>query len=198
MAGELVLKALKHVWVQLDALHLPMALMGGVALAVWKHVRATRDVDLLVDVGAADLDQLIRRLAQEGVRPKRHPPVLTLGPTRILQLLYEPPGTFLELQVDLLLADAEYPREALTRRVPARLSGLDIEIFVLSCEDLILHKLVAGRLIDQSDAAALLRGNRATLDFGYLQNWVARLGLRSEWSRAWDGAFPGETLPGDP
>jgi len=38
------------------------------------------------------------------------------------------------------------------------LPGLDIPIAILNCEDVILHKLIAGRIIDRADAAMLLRG----------------------------------------
>jgi hypothetical protein len=41
---------LKHAWITLEPLGLPMAVMGGLALATWKHVRTTCDVDLLVGV----------------------------------------------------------------------------------------------------------------------------------------------------
>jgi hypothetical protein len=54
MADEpLLLRALKHVWVALQPLNLPMAVMGGIAVAAWKHVRATQDVDLLDPAQAA-------------------------------------------------------------------------------------------------------------------------------------------------
>jgi len=53
VAAEVVLKALKHVWVSLEPFHAPMAVMGGLALAAWRHVRATRDVDLLIPRAAA-------------------------------------------------------------------------------------------------------------------------------------------------
>ena len=41
--AELLLEVLGSAWRTLDRLGLPMALMGGLAVAVWKHVRATRD-----------------------------------------------------------------------------------------------------------------------------------------------------------
>jgi hypothetical protein len=73
---------------------------------------------------------------------------------------------------------------------------LDFEIAVLSCEDVILHKLIAGRIIDRADVVALLRANRAQLNFVYLREWVDRLGLSGEWAAIWDDAFPAEPLPG--
>lgn len=47
MAAELVLDALKNVWLSLESLNVPRAVMGGLALAAWGHVRATRDVACL-------------------------------------------------------------------------------------------------------------------------------------------------------
>jgi hypothetical protein len=45
--AELVLGTLKHLWDTLAPLKLPIAVMGGLAVSFWKHVRATRDVDVL-------------------------------------------------------------------------------------------------------------------------------------------------------
>ena len=192
MAADVVLRALKHVWTSLEPLNVPMALMGGLALAAWKHVRATRDVDLLVSLGDQSPELIIQSLEQAGLRTKRQPPVQQLGPSRLVQLLYAPPSSLLDLQVDLLLADSEYQRAALDRRVPVQLPGVDIEIFVLACEDLILHKLAAGRVVDRVDAAALLRANRLALDMTYLQSWLRRVATASDWAEVWREAFPGE------
>ncbi len=69
--------------------------MGGVAVSLWKYVRATQDVDLLVAV-PNDEDQLIQAFQDAGFLPKRQPPVLQLDEFRLLQLLYEPAGRILD------------------------------------------------------------------------------------------------------
>jgi len=172
-----------------------MALMGGVALAVWQYVRATRDVDLLVSLGNSDFGLVMARLAAAGIHPKRQPPLVPLGSLQIAQFRYEPPGAFVDVQVDLLLAESDYHRQALVRRVQVHLPDLGMEIHVLGCEDLILHKLLAGRMIDRADAAALLRLNRASLDLAYLHKEVADLGVSVEFGEAWRQAFPDELAP---
>jgi hypothetical protein len=96
VAAEVVLEALKHVWVSLEPLHAPMAVMGGLALAAWRHVRATRDVDLLIGVSEEDLEPLLATLTSAGLRPKHQPPWICVGSLQILQLLYEPPGAYLD------------------------------------------------------------------------------------------------------
>ena len=191
MAADALLAAVRHVWLTLRSLEVPAALMGGLALAVWKHVRATRDVDLLIGIGERDPQQLIEQLRAAGIRPKRSPPLTNLGRLQVIQLVYEPPDAFVDLQVDLLLAASEYHLEALRRRIGARLPDFDLEFSVLRCEDMILHKLLAGRIIDRADAAVLLRANRESLEMDYLTRQIGVLGLTSELSEIWKEAFPG-------
>ena len=157
MVADVLMKVLSHVWRTLEASKTTAAVMGGIALASWKYVRATRDVDLLVGLGGRTVDDLLAQLRSAGIRPRRQPPVTSLGRLRMIQCIYEPPESFLDLQVDLLLAECPYQIQALARRVPEQLAGLNLPIYVLSCEDLILHKLLAGRIIDRVDCSSLMR-----------------------------------------
>jgi hypothetical protein len=197
MAADAVVKTLRHAWKALETAGCQPVLMGGLAVSLWKHVRFTRDVDLLIGLEGTDVQRVTKTLQDEGLRPKRNPPVVDLGTVRIAQFLYDPPGAFLTLQVDLLLAESEYHKTAVTRRVPTRMPGLDLNICMLSCEDLILHKLIGGRIIDRADAAAVLRFNRTTIDLNYLIDWIAKLALAQEWAEIWLEAFPEEPVPGN-
>jgi hypothetical protein len=193
MAGELVMRALRDVWAALSPLQVPMAVMGGLALAAWRYVRATRDVGLLVALRDDELPAVLQRLRGAGIRTKRSPPVLSLGQLDLVQLLYQPAEAYVELQIDVLLAKSEYHREALRRRVLTHLPDWDCPIAVLSCEDLILHKLLAARLIDRVDAVGLLRANRDGVDLSYLRPWTSRLQLTSALLEVWQEAFPDVT-----
>ena len=190
MTPKAVLRTLDTVWSMLEPVGLPMAVVGGLALSAWKHVRATQDVDLLIGIGNSNSDELLQRLLPAGFRPKRDPPVIPLKNSEVLQLLYEPPNVFVDLQIDLLLADTEYHREALTRRIPLPLPDVRREVYVLSCEDLILHKLIAGRMIDRADVSALLRANRTELDQDYRQRWVISLELTRDYADVFRETFP--------
>jgi hypothetical protein len=79
--------------------------------------------------------------------------------------------------------------------MPTRLAALDLDLDVLACEELILHKLLAGRLLDRADAAMLLRANQADLNLEYLLGWTRALSLGPELARVWEEAFPGEAMP---
>jgi hypothetical protein len=195
MATEAALATLDHVWGVLAPLGHPMALIGGISLAAWSHVRATRDVDLLIAVDASQLESIVNVLRSHGCRPKRSPPLIRVGELHFIQLLYTPPGEFYDVQFDLLLAESDLQKSAIARRVRRDVQGVARPIEVLHCDDLILFKLVAGRMIDRADAAMLLRENRDVIDLDYLLGWVARLNLEAEFASIWQEAFPGEEPP---
>jgi hypothetical protein len=191
MAAAVVLQALEHVWSSLAPLKVPMAVSGGLALAVWQHVRATRDVNLLLGVSEKQFAKIQKALTGAGIKPKHKASPVPLGNPQVLQFQYEPPGAFLDIQVDLLLSDSSYHQTALARSVEVKLSSLEGKVFVLACEDLIMQKLLAGRVIDKADVTALLRANRNTLDMNYLRHWCKELDLDRDLAIAWEAAFPG-------
>jgi len=195
MPGKLVLEALRHVWLTLRSAGIPAAVMGGLALATWKHVRATKDVDLLLGISRRDAERLLPQLAAAKILLIDDMPWTSLGRLAVLRLQYEPPESFVGIEVDLLAGESDFHRQAIERRVATRLPDLGIQVDVLTCEDLVLHKLLAGRMIDRADSAALLRLNRETLDFSYLLRHGAELSLEPEIVSVWREAFPGEPLP---
>jgi len=142
MAGEVVRAVLNHVWSTLEPLGHDCALIGGVALAAWNYPRATRDVDLLIGVDHRNIEPVIAQLIARGCRPKSTPPLVTVGTHHFLHFLYTPPGEFYEVQFDLLLAESELQRSAISRRVERHVPGIDRPIAVLHCDDLILMKLL--------------------------------------------------------
>lgn len=96
--------ALDRVWSALEPLEAPMAVLGGLSLAVWSHPRSTHDVDILIYLDEERVDEALEALANAGARFRRQPPVVSLGDVDLVQALYEPPKTFLEIQIDVLLA----------------------------------------------------------------------------------------------
>jgi hypothetical protein len=195
MSPRPLLRTLEVLWSALEPLQLPMALLGGLAMATWKYVRATRDVDLLIGVGACPPDKIVKCVAAHGFRARRNPPVTTLGLLQVLQLEFEPEDAFVTVPADLLLADSEYHTQALQRCRIRHLADFPQGLAVLSCEDLILHKLLAGRVIDRADAVALLDANRAAIDGRYLGTWAEHLQLTRGLHDVWSEAFPDRSLP---
>ena len=190
-----LMETLRHAWRTLEPLGAPMAVMGGLALSVWEHFRATNDVDLLIGVDDIDTEAVLAKLIEAGIHPRRDPPVTVIGEIEFIQAAYEPPETYVDLKIDILLAKSEYHRQALQRRITVPLPDAGFEVAVLRCEDLIILKLLAGRIIDRVDVIELLKSNRDRLDYDYLSTWLTAEQLTSNFVELWQEAFPGERAP---
>jgi hypothetical protein len=193
MASEGVLATLRQAWLALEPLELPMAVIGGLALSAWNHARFTRDADILIGMDESKVNEVLQTICQAGFYPRHSPPILQIDDQQIIQLKYKPPDGIYPFQLDLLFAGSEYQKTALTRRIKQAIPGLGHPADVLRPEDLVLLKLIAGRIIDRADAAMLLRENRPEIDLNYLTDWIRRLALHSEFAEIWREAFPSET-----
>jgi hypothetical protein len=79
---------------------------------------------------------------------------------------------------------------ALSRRVKVDFGPTIGEVFVHSPEDLILYKTWYFSISQQTkhirDIAAILKSNRSSLDYKYLQTWMERKGLQTTWQAILD------------
>jgi len=195
MPNEGVLETLRHAWVALEPLNLPMAVIGGIALSAWNHARYTRDADMLIAMEDSNVEQVLAAMVDARFYPRHAPPVLQIDDQKLIQLRFIPPDGVGRFQIDLLFAGSEYQKTALERRTAQEIPGLNHSVQVLRPEDLVILKLCAGRVIDRADAAMLLRENRDTIDLDYLWTWIKRLSLRNEFTEIWREAFPDEEPP---
>lgn len=81
-----------------------------------------------------------------------------------------------EVVIDVLLADSEYLRTALERRRQILLG--EVSVPIVTVEDLIVLKTLAGRLQDQADLEKIkLRQDDLDVDWRYVDEWKVKLGL---------------------
>lgn len=146
------------------------ALVGGVASNLYRdRPRLTQDVDVTVEVNRSTWPSLAGHLRADGwtLQPEGEYPdvVLLRHATR--------------LPVDILVAKTPYQRIALDRAVQQTLDR-GVTVPVLTREDVIIHKLIAGRHTDIDDVERILASAPA-LDLDYLEHWVDEWGLRERW-----------------
>lgn len=153
----------------------PYMVMGGVAVAVHAIPRPTLDVDLTIEADAARLQTFLAAAGDDGfVVPDRyrHGFADTLKGMSKLQL-----SAFvsdMEHDVDLFLVTTEYQRAAFERRREADLG--DGRFWIISPEDLVLHKLLTGRGRDESDVDDVLF-LQGPLELDYMRTWAERLNV---------------------
>ncbi|MBI4229726.1 MAG: hypothetical protein HY608_02710 [Planctomycetes bacterium] len=158
----------------LDREQIPYLVMGGIAVRFWGLPRPTYDLDLTLSIPPGQVPAFCRRLEAEGFTvPEVHARgfVDTLAGMRKIGVLHHD-GTR-EIRVDLFLVTTPYQEAAFGRRLRKRLDGM--EAWIPTPEDLILHKLIAGRDRDLADISDVLVLN-PDVDRTYLEKWAQALG----------------------
>ena len=150
------------------------ALADGWAYSALVEPRATTDIDLLILLEPPSREQVQALVSTLFDSTIIHPaPMVFQGISiwRIVGIRHEQ-----EVVIDFLLADSAYLRTALERRHTVPFGGLQIPM--LSIEDLVILKMVAGRLQDRADLEKIrARQSDLHIDWTYVDQWKTTLGL---------------------
>jgi len=150
-------------------------LMGGIAVRFWAIPRPTFDVDFTLAVEPKRVPGLCGRFEEQGFSvPEAHQKgfVDSLKGMNKFGVVRYTAGR--EVRVDMFLVTTPYQEQAFRRRVKEKINGK--EAWLIAPEDLILHKLVAGRPRDLADVTDLLSLN-PNVDQAYLREWARVLGV---------------------
>lgn len=134
-------------------------LFGAQAVVLWGRPRLTADVDVTVEIEPVEVPRLLEALARHRFELR-----LTSGVdefvarTRVLPLRHRPS----EMQVDVVLAGPGLEEAFLDRAVLVDVEGTAIP--VISPEDLVVTKILAGRPKDLEDVRGILAERRGRLD----------------------------------
>jgi len=182
MPPSAVLSTLNRLWPLVEASGISVAIAGGIALSYWGNPRSTQDVDLLMHTDR--LDAVDPLLVQAGFRAKISSEK-DFGLFHLNQYQFDPQDAFVTVEVDLMVSDSDYYSTASAERfLPIELTGVSVPVKVLSREDLILHKVYAGRLIDQADVQNMLEMHFSELDWPCLNEWSSKLGIQTPLNEA--------------
>jgi len=172
MKGTLT-EALLVVHGVLEGAGVPHALCGGLAANLYREeVRATLDVDIAVAIAPArtvELVEIFSKLGWEAEPYWRHNEQLRLTKQDLPR-------------VDCIIATTDYERSAIDRAVVASIEGH--KVAVLTAEDLIIFKVMAGRARDYEAVAAIINSRGLRLDVDYITGWLEQFGALDAWERA--------------
>ena len=164
---------------------------GAIAEWAWGEPRATQDLDLVINLPI----QAVGRFSKELEKRNMLVPVDIILDALIEDRADIPLNAihmYSGLKADLyLMRDGDLLRQsAFQRRVLVDYGPPIGNVYVHSPEDLILYKLMylglSGQPKHARDIAAILRAKKDQLDFGYIEEWVAQLGLGSVWKEMLD------------
>jgi hypothetical protein len=139
-------------------------LFGAQAVAIWGRPRMSADVDVTVAIDLDRVHDLVRSMAGHGFGLRVRTDVDEfVARTRVLPFLH----AATRLPLDLVLAGPGLEEEFLGRAQDVDLGG--IRVPVLSAEDLVITKILAGRPKDLEDVAGILNERRASLDLARIR-----------------------------
>jgi hypothetical protein len=150
----------------LDEARLPYMVIGGQAVLFHGEPRLTRDIDITLGVDSSQLNTVLNAVTHIGLAPAVKDVETFVRDTNVLPLSDAPSS----LRVDLIFSFSPYEAEAIRRAIPVLLEGVQVRF--ASAEDLIIHKLVAGRPRDIEDVKGIL-ARKPSLDQPYLTRWLA-------------------------
>jgi len=149
-----------------DELEVSYALIGGLATGVRSRPRATRDIDLLIDVAQLRLPVLLANLTSRGFNLDERTVIDGFVQNHIAWFDYE------GIRIDWLKPVLPAYQHIIDRAEPVQLLGISVRVAM--AEGLILTKLLASRPQDIADIAALLAANQGQLDLNWIeQEWLS-------------------------
>jgi predicted nucleotidyltransferase len=149
------------------------AVVGGVAVGVWGKPRMTLDLDAIILLKPAEINNLTRAAQHAGFSAneaeREH-----LIKSDMFRLRYAITEEYI-IRLDFILATHPYYDEVLRRKRPIQIKGRRVPF--VSPEDLIILKLLSGRPQDKADIINVVDHAQAKLDLSYLKKWAKRFGL---------------------
>lgn len=167
-------KLIQKIARRLDESKIPYMIIGGQAVLVYGRPRLTRDIDITLGV---DTDKFA---SIEGVCKKLRLRILAENPqdfardTKVLPT--EQPAS--KVRVDFIFSFTPYEAQAIKNAKQVLID--DYPVKFASCEDVIIHKMVAGRAVDEEDIKSILAKNKDIIDFEYIDKWLSEFGKIAE------------------
>ena len=167
-------KLIKKIAQLLDQQEIPYMIIGGQAVLLYGRPRLTRDIDIALGV---DIDKFT---SIEDVCKKIKLRILVENPqdfakdTKVLPT--EEPES--KVRVDFIFSFTPYEAQAINNAKQVLID--DYPAKFASCEDVIIHKMVAGRAIDEEDVKSILAKNRDTINFVYIGKWLSEFSKIAE------------------
>ena len=159
---------------RLDRAHIPYMLSGSVALSMYAQPRMTRDVDFVIDIEEAQVDEFIDLFAGDCYidRESVLEAVRARGMFNIIHEAWIIKADF------VVRKDQPYRKTEFDRRRTVSIGGKAFS--VVTAEDLLLSKLLWAMTsrsdLQLGDVRNLILSERG-LDWAYIERWAQKLGV---------------------
>ena len=166
-------KILSQIGVCLNKHTIPYMVVGGQAVLFYGEPRLTRDIDITLGVDVNHLGEVLVVVQELSLKPLPNEIESFVRETMVLPTLDEHTG----IRVDFIFSYTPYETGAIKRAKKVKI--MEQEVNFASPEDLIIHKIFAGRPRDTEDVRAVLLKN-PDVDIQYIRGWLKEFDESSE------------------
>jgi len=145
---------------------IPFAIMGGQAVLLYGEPRLTKDVDVSLGLTPDDLDRVLKAAVDAGWQVLTEDPKAFVSETFVLPVSDRESG----IRIDLIFSFTPFEREAIEHAVMHAIGGVPVPF--VRPEDLLIHKIFAGRPRDLEDARTILQ-KQSGLDMDRVTSWLS-------------------------
>ncbi len=164
---------LSQIGASLSKHNLPYVVIGGQAVLLYGEPRLTRDIDITLGVDVDHLGEVLAVVQEINLKPLPQEIESFVRETMVLPTLDEQTG----IRVDFIFSYTPYETGAIKRA--KKVTILDQKVNFASPEDLIIHKIFAGRPRDREDVRTVLLKN-PDVDLQYIREWLKEFDESSE------------------
>jgi predicted nucleotidyltransferase len=150
---------------ELDRGDLPYMIIGGQAVLRYGEPRLTKDIDITLGVGVEGVPRVEKAISNLNVRLLVEDPAAFVRKTFVLPAQDEASG----IRIDFVFSFSDYEKQAIARASSVEMRGVPVRFATL--EDVIVHKVVAGRPRDLDDVKSIVLKNPG-YDERYIEQWL--------------------------
>lgn len=150
----------------LTASGIPYMVIGGQAVLLHGLPRATLDIDITLGVDIEAFGRVLDAAGKIGLDPIPEDPEVFARRTMVLPAKDGDSG----IRVDFIFSFLPYERQAIERATAVAIDGVPVRF--ASVEDLVIHKMFAGRPRDLEDVRGVLV-RHPECDREYVERWLA-------------------------
>jgi len=149
----------------LNRLRIAYMVIGGQAVLLYGEPRLTKDIDITLGVGVEGFARIIDLVRELALKILIDDPEAFARKTMVLPVIEDATG----IRVDFIFSHSPYEEQAITRTraVPFGQTAVNFA----SLEDVVIHKIIAGRGRDIDDVRAILLKNPG-YDTDYITRWL--------------------------
>jgi hypothetical protein len=158
-------RLLKKIARELKKASIPYMVIGGQAVLLYGEPRLTRDIDITLGIGLEGLNKVKGVIGGVGLKILVGKYKEFVEKNMVLPTLEKRSG----IRVDFIFSFSPYERQAIERGKDIKLGRTTVRF--ASLEDLVIHKVIAGRARDFEDVRSVLLKN-PKFDSAYIMRWL--------------------------